>query len=82
MQLGLPVVTTRAGGNTEAVTDGETGLLVDYDDKTRLKDAILRLWRDGNLARQLADKAKESVGERFGKERMVEELKKLLNSKF
>lgn len=38
-----PVVATRVGGNTEIITDGLDGLLVDYGDSPALKNALLVL---------------------------------------
>jgi glycosyltransferase involved in cell wall biosynthesis len=40
---GLPIVTTRVGGNQEAVLDGETGFLVPPRDDHALAAAMLRL---------------------------------------
>jgi len=40
MSFGLPAVASRAGGATDIVTDGETGLLVDPDAPTSIARAI------------------------------------------
>lgn len=43
---GLPVVAGGVGGATDAVVDGETGILVDPEDHVAVADAIIRLLRD------------------------------------
>ena len=40
---GLPIATTRVGGNHEAVLDGETGFLAPPKDHHALASAMLRL---------------------------------------
>ncbi len=78
MQLGLPVITTKAGGNMEVAVDRENSLLVDYDDKEQLVSAISEMWRDKGLRDRLAGNARLSVGEKFGKERMVKDVAEFL----
>jgi len=49
--VGTPVVSTRSGGIPEAVSDGQTGLLVDEGDVHGLADALIRvLSEDGRWA--------------------------------
>jgi len=40
MACGLPVVTTRVGGNAEVVANERLGSLVDFGDATQLRDAV------------------------------------------
>jgi glycosyltransferase involved in cell wall biosynthesis len=83
MQLGLPVITTKAGGNMEVAVDRENSLLVDYDDREQLASSILEIWKNKELASRLAANARVSVSEKFGKERMVREVAEtILNFKF
>src|SRR5262249_28872047 len=51
---GLPGVAGRGGGATDAVLDGETGLLVDPEDHVAVADALVSLLRDRALADRLA----------------------------
>src|SRR5690606_24762971 len=48
MACGLPIVTTRVGGNAEVVRDGETGALVDWWDASSfasaIEQALVREW--------------------------------------
>ena len=50
MSFGKPVAATAAGGIPEAVSNGETGLLVPIGDATALGNAIARLLTDRALA--------------------------------
>lgn len=68
----LPVVAARVGGSTDAVVDGETGLLVEPRDARGLAEALTRLLSDPVLAdrlgtqgrqRALADYRPESIWE-------------------
>ena len=52
--LGLPVVSTRAGGLSEAVSDLNDGLLVPVGNKKALGEAIRRVTSDACLRHQLA----------------------------
>lgn len=44
--LGLPVITTAIGGNLEVIRKNENGLLIEYNNREQLKNAILEIWRD------------------------------------
>ena len=65
MDHGLPIVATDAGGNPEALTDGETGLIVPRSDPRALAEAVRRLLSDPALARRLGENARWAVHERF-----------------
>lgn len=71
MALGLPVVAARAGGNPEAVDDGETGILFPAGDATALARGIVRLLRDPARAREMGEAARRRVLERFTAGEMV-----------
>ncbi|MFH1661806.1 MAG: glycosyltransferase [Candidatus Falkowbacteria bacterium] len=73
MQVGLPVITTNVGGNPEVVKNGENGLLVEYNNKEEIKNAILKLDKDVELKNKLVNNAKDNFG-KFSKERMISEV--------
>lgn len=62
MRAGLPVVATRCGGPEEILRDGETGLLVSPGSAEAVRDGLLRVIRDGALARRLGGRARLAAG--------------------
>jgi glycosyltransferase involved in cell wall biosynthesis len=71
MARGLPVVATAVGGNTEVVVDGETGLLVPPQSPAELAAAMLKLYRQPDLARQMGVNGRMRVEARFDSRTMV-----------
>ena len=69
MAAGLPVVTTRCGGQTDIVVEGETGFLVDVDDARALAERIERLCGDAALYGRMSTAALER-SKMFSVERM------------
>lgn len=65
MACGLPVITTRRGGNEEAVGEGVTGLLVNYGSASELSDAITKILKDEKLGRSMGEKGRERVEREF-----------------
>jgi len=43
MDLGVPIVTTKSGGNPELITDGVNGYLIDFNHPRQLEEAIERV---------------------------------------
>jgi len=64
MTHGLPVVATDAGGTSEVVQHGETGVLVPVGDAGAVAEVIMRLARDPALCRAMgaAGRARIEVG--------------------
>ena len=65
MSCGTPVVASRRGGLPEVVRDGETGWLRDPDDVEGMAEGALRILRDEELARRMADRGRELACEVF-----------------
>jgi glycosyltransferase involved in cell wall biosynthesis len=61
MALGLPVVATAVGGVPDAVTPGQTGLLVPPRNPQALAQALLTLESDPGLRGRLARTGREAV---------------------
>jgi len=65
MANGLALVATRVGGNTDAVIDGQSGLLVPPRDPAALGAAIAKLYEDPALRTRLGAAARQRVEQRF-----------------
>ena len=77
MAMERPVVATKTGGVPEVVIDGETGILVPPEDHEALRDAIITIARDRDLARRLGKKGRERVERLFtmeGHTRKIQDL--------
>lgn len=74
MAYGLPVASTRVDGIPEAVEDGVSGLLVPPEDPAALAGAIGELLGDASRREAFGAAGIERVAERFGLDRMVDEL--------
>jgi glycosyltransferase involved in cell wall biosynthesis len=68
MAMRRPVIATAAGGPTEIIEDGRTGLLSPLGDADALADRIIRLIEDPSLAEQIASAGYSEVRERFSGE--------------
>jgi glycosyltransferase involved in cell wall biosynthesis len=69
---GVPVVACDAGGVSEAVSDGETGLLVPPDDAEALREAIAHLIDDEQLRARLGAAGRERMQNEFSIATMAE----------
>lgn len=78
MRAARPVVAARGSAAEEIVVDGETGLLVDPDDRERLARSLARLLRDPGGARRLGWAGRERWEREFSMDRFRERLEPLL----
>jgi phosphatidylinositol alpha-1,6-mannosyltransferase len=60
---GKPVVAGRSGGVEEAVEDGVTGLLVDPLDVNEIVNAIVKILKNGELARRLGENGRKRAAQ-------------------
>ncbi len=58
---GKPVIGGRSGGVTDAVIDGETGLLVDPLNINQIAEALIKLLTNPGLAQKLGEKGRERI---------------------
>ena len=56
LAVGVPVITTSAGGNKEVVRDGENALVAEYNNPKSWKGCVLRLYEDRELRDKLSQK--------------------------
>ena len=74
MLCALPIVSTPVGAILEAVSDGESALVVPPKDATALAQAIARLLDDPALAARLGAAARQRACARFSKEAMLDRM--------
>ncbi len=70
MAAGTPVITTNVCGNPEVVQGGYNGLLVEYNNKQQLKEAILKLYNNPELRQKFVQNSRE-VLKKFSFEEMI-----------
>lgn len=74
MLCALPIVTTPVGAILEAVSDGDTALIVPPRDADALAGAIARLLDDGTLATRLGSQARRVASADFSREAMLDKM--------
>ncbi|MBI2108854.1 MAG: glycosyltransferase [Parcubacteria group bacterium] len=77
MALGTPIITTNIGGNSELIENQKEGLLVSYNDKSEIKNAVKTLLKNGAMRNDLIKNGIEKA-KSFSKEKAIESLVTLL----
>lgn len=77
MDIGTPIVTTRAGGNEELITDGVSGYLVEFNHEEELFEAIVRVLNHPESRERIVQTAR-GRSKQFAKETVVNEVVTLL----
>lgn len=72
MSCGVPAVATDVGGTSEALLDGETGLLCPPGDSAVLADRVARLLGDEELRKRMGAAGRERYEREFRVELMVQ----------
>ena len=78
MDLGVPIVTTNIGGNTELIEDGVSGRLLAPNDEVAFTEVIKSLMQNKDLGARYVQNARLRVAD-FTKEASVEHLASLLH---
>lgn len=76
--FGKPVIAGKSGGASEAVIDGETGVLVDPENVSQIARAIINLMIDQEYALKLGANGKVRVADEFQWSKQVEKLRNIL----
>lgn len=71
------VIATAVGGVTDLITDGYNGIVVDKDDINGFTRGLSGLLKDGALRERLGRRAREFVMQRYSRERLVKDIKRL-----
>lgn len=77
MASGVPVIASDAGGNAEAVVEGETGFLFPPADPAPLGAALRALYADRARARAMGERSRARLLEHFTIERTVEKTERV-----
>jgi len=82
MAAGLPLLATDTGGNTDAINDGETGLLIAVNDPAAIADALRRLVHSPELRATLGTAARTRAADVFSQARCLENYERLYRELF
>ena len=77
MSLKVPIVATNVGGNPELITHNKEGMLIPYDDRSGLRDALTHLLRSAEDRARFVAAAHERVHS-FTVERMLADVHDVL----
>jgi glycosyltransferase involved in cell wall biosynthesis len=77
MAMGLPVVTTDAGGTRELVLDGQTGYILSQEDAHGLAQAVIKLINDPSLRQRMGRTGLERVDNEFSFSRRLQRIEAL-----
>lgn len=80
LYLGVPVVARPVGGIPEVIQDGVTGVLVDSADPSALARECLRVLRDEDGRKRMAQAGARLIAEKFGVEKSAGEVAQLYRS--
>lgn len=74
MFLGIPPISTFAGGVEEVIIDGKNGFLLEYGDEEKLAALIAKLYKNPLLKRQLGEEARRTVTPMFSLDKLQHEI--------
>jgi glycosyltransferase involved in cell wall biosynthesis len=77
MAAARAVVATDVGGASEAIVEGETGYLVPSGDDAAMAERIISLLNDTELTREMGERGRRIVKEKFSCEAQLERTEKL-----
>jgi glycosyltransferase involved in cell wall biosynthesis len=81
MIAGLPIIATPVDGNSELITDEETGILTPVNDSTALEKNIISLIEDKDKRESISRRAKTFARSSFSKDQMISKFDRLYNRK-
>ncbi len=80
MAAGVPVIATQTGGNTDAIIQGISGVLVPTRSPVALGAAIVAMAANLDMRARMAKAAKQDIARRFTWERCVDDYEALYHS--
>ncbi len=78
MWHGIPCIGSTADAAGQVICDGETGLLVPYDDRPALGEALVRILRDSDYCARLGEAAARRARDDFGYDRFKRDVLRAL----
>ena len=79
MASGLPIVSTRHAGIKDAVVEEETGILVDEGDIDGMSEAIVKIYKNRELAKQMGLAGRNRILKEYTLEKHLNNLNKLID---
>ncbi|HBY02384.1 MAG TPA: hypothetical protein DEG92_07610, partial [Rikenellaceae bacterium] len=77
MAMGIPVIATKVGGNTEVVIDSLSGFLVEPQNPEVLANAMLSIITNKKQLLKMGEEAQKRIGDLFTFERMIQKYHEL-----
>lgn len=74
MLTGLPVVATDVGGNSELITNGETGFLCKPDNLEEIVEKVMYLINNKEVAEKMGEKGREKIIYEFDSNKMIRKI--------
>ncbi len=82
MAAGLPVVATSVGGVSDVIEHGVTGMLVSAREPAAFADGLRSLISNETARRQMGQRARQRVRERFTSTRLIDDIDRLYQTRF
>lgn len=77
MAMKRPVIGTNVGSVYEQIIDKETGFLIEKANSARIRDSILAMLRNPAMAKEMGEKGRKLVEERFSLDTMLDKTEAL-----
>lgn len=74
MLIGLPVVATDVGGNSELITNGETGFLCKPDNLEEIVEKVMYLINNKEIAEKMGEKGRKKIIYEFDSNKMIRKI--------
>jgi len=68
---GTPVISSSAGGISEIINDGETGILVDPNNPTEIKEGLLELMNNNKKLEEIGNKSYREVRKKLNEKKII-----------
>lgn len=78
--LGMPIISTNVGGNSEIIDNKKNGLLINPASSNEIFDNIMRLYKDFQLRNKLAKNIKIRILDKFSQKKLLSKLDKVYES--